>query len=110
MMEEKEILKSFADLQRTTLLVWIERGWVSPQRTRSGYRFREIDVARVRLIYEFTTELELDDEAMDVVLPLIDQVHGLRHQLRCLADAVNSQPTDVRKAIAETLKNDKEGI
>ncbi len=103
MMDEKEILGRFMNLRRGTLRVWIERGWVSPERRRDGYLFREIDVARVGLIYEFSTELELDEETMEVVLPLLDQVHGLRHQLRCLADAVSAQPEDVRRRIAMAL-------
>jgi len=104
MMEEKEILGRFMGLRRETLRVWIERGWVMPERSdRGGYRFHEIDVARVGLIYEFSTKLELDEDAMDVILPLLDQVHGLRHQLRRLADAVSAQPEDVRQSIARTV-------
>ena len=103
MMEEKEILGLFMSLRRETLRVWVERGWVTPERGQGGYRFREIDVARVRLIHEFSTELELGEDAMDVVLPLLDQVHGLRHQLRRLADAVGAQPEEVRRRIARTL-------
>lgn len=96
MMEKKEFLSRYTDLQRETLHVWIERGWAMPERDRVGYCFHEIDVARVGLIYEFSTDLELDEDASGIVLPLLDQVHGLRHQLRCLADAVNTQPQDVR--------------
>jgi len=103
MMGEKEILDRFMGLRRETLHVWVERGWVLPERDRGGYRFHAIDVARVGLIHEFSTELELDEEAMDVVLPLLDQVHGLRRQLRRLADAVSAQPEDVRRRIARTL-------
>lgn len=108
MMEEKEILARFMGLRRETLHVWVERGWVMPERGRGGYRFREIDIARVGLIYEFSTDLELDEDAMDVILPLLDQVHGLRHQLRCLADAVNAQPEDVRRRIAQTLAKSRD--
>lgn len=103
MMGEKEILGHYVGLRHETLLVWIEQGWVAPERDQGGYRFREIDVARVGLIFEFSTELELDDEAMGVILPLLDQVHGLRHQLRCLADAISTQPEDVRQSIASSL-------
>lgn len=105
MMNEKEFLGYFSGLESSTLRFWIERGWIAPTRSREGFGFREIDVARVRLIYEFSTDLGLDDNALDVILPLLDQVHGLRHQLRCLADAVSRQPNDVRKRIAEQLKN-----
>lgn len=103
MMGEKEILSRYGGLQRETLYIWIEHGWVIPQRDQSGYWFREIDIARVGLIYEFSTELELDEDAMGVILPLLDQVHGLRHQLRSLADAVNVQPKDVRQRIVREL-------
>ncbi len=103
MMGEKDILDRYMGLQREMLHVWIEHGWVIPERDRNGYRFREIDVARVGLIYEFSTELGLDDDAMGVILPLLDQVYGLRHQLRCLADAVSAQPEDVRERIVQAL-------
>lgn len=103
MRDENEILGTFSDLQRETLLVWIERGWLSPLRSRHGYRFQEIDVARIRLIREFRMELEIDDDAMDIVLPLLDQVHGLRRELRRLADAINAQPEDIRQRIAEHI-------
>lgn len=103
MIGEKEILTRFSDLRRETLYIWVERGWVMPERGRGGFRFREIDVARIALIYEFSTELELGEEAMEVVLPLLDQVHGLRHQLRRLAGAVSAQPEDVRRRIGSAL-------
>jgi chaperone modulatory protein CbpM len=106
MMGEQDVLDCYAELNRETLLVWIEQGWVMPERDQKGYWFREIDVARVGLIYEFSTVLELDAEAMDVILPLLDQVHGLRHQLRCLADAVSAQPDEVRENIARMLKHE----
>ncbi len=103
MMGEQEILGQYVGLRRETLHIWIEQGWVIPERDRDGYRFREIDVARVGLIFEFSTVLELSDDAMEVILPLLDQVHGLRHQLRCLAEAVSNQPEEVRQSIARLL-------
>jgi len=110
MMEEKEVLGCFAGLQRETLHIWVARGWVMPERSQRGYQFREIDIARVGLIYEFSTDLELDEDAMDVVLSLLDQVHGLRNELRCLADAVNAQPDEVRQKIALTMANHRSSL
>lgn len=104
MREEVEILGLFSELRRETLHVWIERGWLAPVCGCDGYVFREIDVARLRLIVEFRTELALDDDAMDVVLPLLDQVHGLRRELNRLAEAVNAQPHDVQARISAHLE------
>ena len=105
MIEEREVLGLFKDIRRETLYFWIERGWLVPEEGEAGFRFREIDVARVRLIREFRTELELDADAMDVILPLLDQVHGLRDQVRRLADAVNREPEDVRRRIGASLSS-----
>ena len=104
MREESEILGLFSGLRRETLHVWIERGWLAPSRGGDGYIFQEIDVARLRLIVEFRTDLALDDEALDVVLPLLDQVHGLRRELHRLADAVKAQPQDVQARISAHLE------
>ena len=103
MIDEDEVLARFGEVRRETLYLWIERGWVTPERKGSSFRFREIDVARVRLISEFRTDLELDTDALDVILPLLDQVHGLRAEIRRLADAVNQEPDEVRRRIARTL-------
>jgi len=107
MREEDEILGTFTELRRETLHVWIERGWLAPKRGRAGYRFQEIDVARLRLILEFRTELDLDEDALDVILPLLDQVHGLRRELHRLADAVNAQPQNIRAQISAHLAKER---
>jgi chaperone modulatory protein CbpM len=56
-------------------------------------------VARVRLVRELRQEMALDDEAMLLVLNLLDRMHGVRAQLRRLADAVALQPEEVRRAV-----------
>lgn len=106
MRSEIEVLNAVSGLRRETLYVWVERGWITPMREGGIYRFREIDVARIRLIEEFRTELDIGEDAMDIVLPLLDQVHGLRRELRRLADAVNAQPEDIRHSIANAMENE----
>ena len=64
------------------LAMWIERRWVCPP---GGERFRPVDLARIRLIAELRQELEVDDSALELVLPLLDQLHAERARLRRLA-------------------------
>jgi chaperone modulatory protein CbpM len=103
MMDEKEVLGQFVDIRRETLYLWIERGWIAPEPGGDGYRFRDIDIARLRLVREFRTELELDADALDIILSLLDQVHGLRDRVRRLAVAVSREPEEVRERIARSL-------
>jgi chaperone modulatory protein CbpM len=104
MIDETELLRTMRELRRETLHVWIERGWLSPVREDGDFRFRDIDVARARLIEEFRRDLALGDDALDVVLPLIDQLHGLRRELRRMAEAVSAEPDEVRQRIAAALR------
>ncbi|MGB0631814.1 MAG: chaperone modulator CbpM [Alphaproteobacteria bacterium] len=103
MIDEKEVLETVVGVRRDTLRLWVERGWVAAEEVGDSYRFRDIDVARIELISEFRSTFALSENALDVVLPLLDQVHGLRHQVRRMAEAINDQPEDVRQRIADRL-------
>ncbi|HUB96690.1 MAG TPA: chaperone modulator CbpM, partial [Stellaceae bacterium] len=72
-------------LEVTELERWIVERWVLPEEGDGGYVFHEIDVARVRLIVELRRDLAIDDEAMPVVLGLLDQVYALRRRMRGIA-------------------------
>ncbi|MBN9030800.1 MAG: hypothetical protein BGO05_30055 [Rhizobiales bacterium 63-7] len=79
-MDKQEFLETFG-LQVQVLDVWIEQQWLIPEKTPSGMRFREIDVARARLIRELQSEIGANDAGIDVILHLMDQLHGMRRVL-----------------------------
>jgi chaperone modulatory protein CbpM len=85
---------------------WVEKGWVVPERRDGEFWFREIDVARVQLVIEMRRDLAIAQDGIPTVLSLVDQVYGLRNQLRQLGEAIQAQPGDVRKAIADRLRPD----
>jgi chaperone modulatory protein CbpM len=98
-----ELLARLRGLERRDLLRWVEYRWVLPERHSETWVFHEVDVARVELIFEIRRDFAIDDEAMPVVLGLLDQVYSLRRQMRRLCDAVAEQPEDVRDAIRKAL-------
>ncbi len=100
MLTQTEVLKRISGLKRTDLELWVRHRWVIPACQSDAYAYREIDVARVRLIYELRTELSIDEEAIPALLSLVDQVYGLRRELRSLAQAVQQEEDDVRRRIA----------
>jgi chaperone modulatory protein CbpM len=65
---------------------WIEAGWLRPHGSQSRREFSDIDVARARLIGDLRGDLGVNDEAVPVVLDLIDQIHGLRRLARELLE------------------------
>jgi len=78
--ETREFLWA-AHLEAGALEDWIEAGWLLPRDNGEGRRFSEVDLARVRLIRDLR-ELGVNDDAVPVILHLIDQLHGLRRALR----------------------------
>jgi chaperone modulatory protein CbpM len=68
-------------LDADALDAWIKAGWLRPSGTKH-IDFSEIDMARAQLIHDLRHDFGVNDEAVPLILDLIDQVHGLRRLLR----------------------------
>ncbi|MBN8958813.1 MAG: hypothetical protein J0H17_19940 [Rhizobiales bacterium] len=79
-MTKHEFLTS-SGLEVQTLEVWIEQQWLIPEQTPSGPSFSDMDVARAHLIQDLKADLGVNDEGVDVILHLVDQLHGLRRAM-----------------------------
>lgn len=91
-------------LQRQDLERWIVNEWVRPDDCAGQYMFREIDVARVRLIRELRDDLQVNEDALPVVLSLLDQLYDQRRRMRELSDALRRIASDeVRQNLAQHL-------
>jgi chaperone modulatory protein CbpM len=80
MMNKQEFL-TYAGLEMQTLDLWLEQRWLIPDQTFGGVNFSDVDVARARLIRDLKTGFGVNDEGIDVILHLMDQLHGLRRVL-----------------------------
>ena len=103
MISLEDLLRSHASLDRRELVAWVENRWVLPERRDKTWIFHDVDVARVELILDIRREFAVDDEALSLVLGLLDQVYSLRRQMRRLCDALEQQPPEIRDAIRRAL-------
>ena len=98
------VIAEISGLTRQDLERWIANAWVQPDKLAGAYAFREIDVARARLILEMRDEMEINEDALPVVLLLLDQLYDLRRQMRDLNSAfLQVVPKDVRLDLAAHL-------
>lgn len=98
------LVKQVPGLQRHELERWIAQEWVRPEGVAGHYSFQAVDVARVRLIRELRHEMQVNEEALPVVLSLLDQLYDLRRRVRELGVAVGrTVPEEVRHVLAEDL-------
>ena len=95
MMRIAAVVALFDRLEETDVLAWVDRGWVRPH----DDIFHDIDVARVRLIHELIYRMDLREDAIPLILSLLDQVYELRGSLHAVLRAIEAQPASVREAI-----------
>jgi chaperone modulatory protein CbpM len=81
MIMNKQEFLTCAGLQMQTLELWLEQGWLIPDQSSAGMNFSDTDAARARLIRDLKTDFGVNDEGVDVILYLLDQLHGLRRAL-----------------------------
>jgi len=98
------VVALIGDLDSVELTGWVERGWVQPDATGEMWEFHEIDIARIRLIRDLRRGMDVGEDAIPLVLSLLDQVYELRGQLRRMLDALGDQPQEVRAAIVAALR------
>lgn len=67
-----------AEIEGEALEAWIESGWLMPIEADA---FSDADLARARLICDLQRGLGCNDEAVPIILHLLDQMHGLRRMI-----------------------------
>lgn len=91
------------EITPSELTAWIEQEWVLPARDGDTPVFNEADVARVRLICDLRRDMAVNDEAVPVVLQLLDQVYALRDTLAELRAAIDAASPEAREEILSKL-------
>lgn len=88
---------------REDVTAWIERRWVLPVAADGDYLFSDADVARAQMIAEFRRDLAIDDDAMSMVLDLVDQLHAARRRLKQILEGLNELPEPYRQSVLRRL-------
>ena len=86
-----------AHIETQVLESWVSAGWLLPQGEEDDY-LSEIDVARAHLINDLN-ELGANDDAIPIILDLIDHLHGTRNTLQELLARIHEQPEMTRQEI-----------
>ena len=91
------------DATEGELIAWAKQGWIRPTKEDDGLWFDDADVARVQLIIDLRRDMAVNDEAVPVILRLLDQIYGLRRMLGTLGDAIQDLPEDLRSELESHL-------
>jgi chaperone modulatory protein CbpM len=98
-----DLVAAISVLQRGDLEAWIREELVVPRREEGTLLFTDMECARVRLICTLHYDLEIDADALPLVLSLVDQLYDARQRLLSLTAAVTAQDKAVQTAIIAAL-------
>jgi chaperone modulatory protein CbpM len=101
---EEEVVVTVSGLTRARLVSYVEAEIVLPVQGEQGPVYRQIDVARLQLLAELTESFDLSEDGLAVVMRLVDQVHALRADLRCVLDAITQEPEEVRARLTRAVR------
>ena len=102
---ESEALAAVPRLTRMRLTAFVEARIVIPLQAETGPIFRRIDIARIELLCDLADEFGFDEDALGLVMSLVDQLHAARRDLRTLAAAVAAEMPEVRVRIGTSFIN-----
>ena len=102
-LSEDQAISAVARLTRVQLVAFVEAEIIIPVMTETGPAFRKIDIMRLELLCELSEQFDMQDDALGVVISLVDQLHGIRAELRAVLDAVEIVQPVVRQRIGELL-------
>ncbi len=92
------------EVESADLTAWVEQNWVLPVVEDGRFLFDTTDVARVRLIAELSRDMGVNEEAMPIVLRLLDQIYSLRRALSDLNQAIKALPEAARDQLEADLR------
>ncbi|MBN1869516.1 MAG: hypothetical protein JW847_02925 [Candidatus Omnitrophica bacterium] len=84
---KKSELTAQYDLNEKLIVTCLEQEWIIPVNSEAQ-TFDQEDVARLLLINDLKSELGVNDEAVPIILDLIDQIHSLKHRVEKYAHSL----------------------
>ncbi len=100
---ETELVSAIDALTPDRLATYVRLRIVLPLQTEAGPCYREIDLRRITLLCELADDMELNEDALVIVMSLLDQLHGSRARLETLMRALSDEEDHVRARILRRL-------
>ncbi|MCV2869886.1 chaperone modulator CbpM [Defluviimonas sp. WL0002] len=101
---EEETLSAVGRLDRARLQRFVRTEVIRPADAGGQAVYRRVDIARLELLCDLCDDFELDDDALGIVMELVDQLHGTRSELVALMRALGEEAEHVRARVLERLK------
>ncbi|MDO5620482.1 MAG: hypothetical protein Q4G24_03325 [Paracoccus sp. (in: a-proteobacteria)] len=103
---EAETIAFIEDLDPPRLAGFVRLQVVQPVQSEAGHQYREVDLARLRLLVGLVQDYALQDDALVMVMSLIDQLNDRRAEMEGLLRALAQEAPDVRARLRLALADE----
>lgn len=102
--DPEQVIKYVASLTAERLSHFERLRIVTPITTPDGPRYRHLDVRRVALLCELTDDFEVNEDALVIIMSLLDQLHGAHNKLEQVAKAIDEETSETKRRLSERLR------
>lgn len=103
-LSEEETLATVGRLDRARLTRFVKAEIIRPVDEGGHWVYRQVDVARIELLCDLCDDFEMNDDALEIVMHLVDQLHGTRGDLMSLMRALGEEAEPVRTRVIARLR------
>jgi chaperone modulatory protein CbpM len=100
---EKDVIAAITSLTPQQLDVFVSAALVVPVQTNAGRTYRPIDLARLELLCDLAEQFDLTEDALAIVISLIDALQATRFNLHRVAEALAAEPAEVRQRVGARI-------
>jgi len=102
-LSEEETLAAVTRLDQALLARFVRAEVIRPADAGGRVVYRQVDIARMELLCDLCDDFDLNDDALGIVMDLVDQLHGARGDLLALMRALAEEEAEVRARIMGRL-------
>ncbi|MFT6452987.1 MAG: chaperone modulatory protein CbpM [Halocynthiibacter sp.] len=100
----EQVINRVASLTAERLTHFERLHIVTPITTPDGPRYRSLDVRRVTLLCELTDDFEVNEDALVIIMSLLDQLHGAHSKLEQVVRAIGEEPSETKARLSQHLQ------
>jgi len=99
----EQVIKRVASLTSERLSHFERLQILTPITTPDGLRYRSLDVRRVTLLCELTDDFEVNEDALVIIMSLLDQLHGAHSKLEQVVRAIDDESSETKLRLSKRL-------
>jgi chaperone modulatory protein CbpM len=99
----EQVIERVTSLTAERLSYFERLSIVTPIITPDGPRYRNLDVRRVTLLCELPDDLEVNEDALVIIMSLLDQLHGAHSKIEQIVRAIDQEPAEIKLRLSQRL-------